>query len=423
MAKKSKRTNKRKVFKRHYRKKNKKTRKIYKRKIMKGGADKGVAGDQSKLIQRFVELTEVDPAEAFERIYGASGNIRVALEKYFSEMAQQETDARMAQERADAKMAQLLSDEELARQLDMENRGSGGAAGAARAPGKPGGAAKAARAPTGAAQLLLDNRNMLEVSYEQHNSGEIVGYLIAGNAGIVGGGLMDKSRKPDADPHWNIDCSDTKRGDLPQEEGSFINFCCATRDYKRGNKYFFDQMKAADRVWGMKNLTGTDNSTKQGVDYTKGINHKYKYERCIYVGNMFGYSQKGLGRTLEEWNTRELFPCKVFITAGPQARNPDTEFRPPKSLISTMRRTYDAQANIHNDYLINCITAAYVGSLREMDSQGVTAAIVPGLSTGVYAPKKKQDFIKRAIPQIIAEAITAVPLTNIKKVIYCHPDN
>jgi uncharacterized protein (DUF1810 family) len=145
---------------------------------------------------------------------------------------------------------------------------------------------------------------------------------------------------------------------------------------------------------------------------------------------MRGYSQKGIGRTLEDWDTSKSFPCKVFITAGPQARNPGTKDNPrgefrrgPLSDTQSMKRTYDAQANIDNDYLINSIRSAYIGSLREMDSQDVTVAIVPGLSTGVYAPPSKQEFIKRAIPQIIDEAITAVPLTNIKKVIYCHPDN
>ena len=66
MVKKSKRTNKRKVFKRHYKKKNKKTRKIYKRKMMGGSQD------QSKLIQEFVELTGVDAEGAFERISKAN---------------------------------------------------------------------------------------------------------------------------------------------------------------------------------------------------------------------------------------------------------------------------------------------------------------------------------------------------------------
>lgn len=45
---------------------------------MRGGSE-----DQSILLQEFVELTGVDTTEAFERIYKASGDIRVALDKYF----------------------------------------------------------------------------------------------------------------------------------------------------------------------------------------------------------------------------------------------------------------------------------------------------------------------------------------------------
>jgi hypothetical protein len=46
--------------------------------MMRGGSE-----DQSILLQEFVELTGVDTTEAFERIYKASGDIRVALDKYF----------------------------------------------------------------------------------------------------------------------------------------------------------------------------------------------------------------------------------------------------------------------------------------------------------------------------------------------------
>jgi uncharacterized protein (DUF1810 family) len=67
--------------------------------------------------------------------------------------------------------------------------------------------------------------------------------------------------------------------------------------------------------------------------------------------------------------------------------------------------------------------AAYVGTLNEMDSQGVTVAIVPGLSTGVYAPPSKQSLILSEIPRIIDAAIRHVSPKNIKKVIYCHPSN
>jgi len=336
---------------------------------------------------------------------------------------------------------------------------------------------------SGGEDLWLSNENMLAVAYSEYSKtgNPSIGYLIAGNAGIVGGGLMDKRRAPGAGPRWNIDCGDKRPWKQPQEEGSFINFFCATQDYKTGNKeYFFDRMKAADRAWGMKALNGIDHLTKQGVDYTTGIDSVFKYEkntnpgrtekRCIYVGKLSGYSQKGVKESLEEWDESKRFPCKVFITAGPQWRDPDKEFNPPLSSTSTMRRTYDGEANKDYNYLTNSIFRAYVGSLTEMDNQGITVALVPGLSTGVYAsPSKKSatDFIVHVpqkwrkgtalkvkapsgqtvvvrvprgvkpgsqfpvhipgilerIPEIIHNAITHVSPKNIKKVIYCHPKN
>jgi len=272
--------------------------------------------------------------------------------------------------------------------------------------------------------LSLSDKNMLEESYIYYSKGGTIGYLIAGNAGKVGGGLR---RGDHNNPKWEIRCKNKKQI-APQEEGSFINFYCATTN-KKGDHgaHFLNQMETADEKWGMIDLsdTGVGVKTKQSVDYTKGINFKYKYERCVYVGELCGYSQKGISKTLKGWDENKLFTCEVFITAGPQARNPDTEFRWGRLYpTQSMKRTYDDKANKDVDYLINCITAAYVGSLREMDSKGVTVAIVPGLSTGVYAPPSKQNLIITNIPQIIRGAIKeASPFENVKKVIYCHPGN
>jgi hypothetical protein len=401
MAKKSKRTNKRRYTK-IYRNKKRRYTKRKSKKRMKGGSKP--------------KMTEEEQLKF---------DTEMALAMSLSEgVPPTEEELKALQIEDDAKQAQMLVDTELAKRLSQGPRG--GVKGPGRAAKGPGGGAKG---PGGGAKaspcrLSKDSRNMLEVSYIEYSKGRNVGYLIAGNAGIVGGGLMDKSRAPGADPRWNIDCSDKKK-DMPQEEGSFINFCCATRDYKKKvyqrkpDQYFFGLMKAADKVWGMENLTGTDHHTKQGVDYTKGVNFELKYRKCIYVGKMSGYSQKGLGTTLDEWDESKSFPCKVFITAGPQAKKPDRTW----SSTSTMRRTYDHIANEGFSYLIAAIKEAYIGSLIEMDKQGVTVAIVPGLSTGVYAPDDKQKLILSKIPQIITEAIITVSPTNIQKVIYCNPDN
>ena len=83
MAKKSKRTNKRKVSKRHYRKKNKKTRKIYKRKMMRGGSE-----ESKDLIRQFIEFTGLDEKQAGIKLAEAGGRFDLAIENFFSEKEQ-----------------------------------------------------------------------------------------------------------------------------------------------------------------------------------------------------------------------------------------------------------------------------------------------------------------------------------------------
>ena len=83
MAKKSKRTNKRNVSKRHYRKKNKKTRKIYKRKMMKGGSD-----ESEDLIRQFMEYTKLNEEQAAIKLTEAGGDIDLAKALFLSEQGQ-----------------------------------------------------------------------------------------------------------------------------------------------------------------------------------------------------------------------------------------------------------------------------------------------------------------------------------------------
>jgi hypothetical protein len=274
MVKKSKRTNKRKVLKRHYIKKNKKTRKFYKRKKMKGGSE--------DLLRQFMEFTGLDETQAGIKLAGANGNIQKAMDIFLSEKKSTKLNpiqilrALIPELKSDLRAKAYLEypgvnyDIQKAEKLYEKDKtiGMGAAVGVAGAPGG------VARAPAGAAQLFLYNGNMLEVSYEQHNSREIVGYLIAGNAGKVGGGLRNQGDTPG----WSINCDNKCQSSQPQEEGSFTNFCCATRYFTGSDVYFFDRMKAADRLWGMIDLsyTGVDFKTKQGVDYTKGTNFKFK---------------------------------------------------------------------------------------------------------------------------------------------------
>ena len=223
-----------------------------------------------------------------------------------------------------------------------------------------GGSAVAYRAHSfmqGEIEVTWEIRNMLQVSFDNYKekTAQRIGYLIAGNAGKVGGGLrinehlrVSTQRNID-DPvfnaGWDISC-EKKDQVKPQEEGSFINFCCATKAKLNSHDMFIDNMSGADAVWGMVNQSGTDGNTKQAINYTVTSRNPdedpiLKYGHCVHVGDFFGYSQEGIGGAQQGWDVDKIFPCNVFITAGPQARDPDNGFHYRLNPHSSMRRTYD----------------------------------------------------------------------------------
>eukprot|EP01046_Picozoa_sp_COSAG06_P082822 COSAG06_NODE_29800_length_550_cov_0.898004_1_plen_100_part_10 len=87
-----------------------------------------------------------------------------------------------------------------------------------------------------------------------------------------------------------------------------------------------------------------------------------------------------------------------------------------------MRRTYDADAHDDPSYLRECIVHAFQASLSEMDRNGVTVAVVPGLSTGVYAPNKSEGKkLGGEMLSLLRRAIAGLPLNHLQGVIYCGP--
>lgn len=301
-----------------------------------------------------------------------------------------------------------------------------------------------------------NNVNMLEVAaYEYYGSKAMkIGYLIAGNASKVGG---------DTNKHafgvFTFDKSSKQPN--PQEEGSFNNFFVATTSIWGGNaaRTFNNRMGDAHQLWGVKDTRqgATSTETKQGIDYTETLvnpdDHqltelaKRKYTQCILVGNNFwGYSQSGVGsQRLQPWNTELSFECSVFITVGPQGNIAKKHKYPD----SGMARTYDQYAaGFHSalaadgsegnsfNYVDACLRAAYTASLNKMDREGCVIAIVPGLSTGIYAPRSDEykqgsvtepidhHFVSRMasnIETILENIIRTIKPRSLKRVIYCNP--
>ena len=86
-----------------------------------------------------------------------------------------------------------------------------------------------------------------------------------------------------------------------------------------------------------------------------------------------------------------------------------------------MRRTFDPNANKSQAYLREAIKHALVASLQAMDEDCVTVAIVPGLSTGVYAPSVEVGkHLRSEYLQLVAEVSASLDLKHIQRVIYCN---
>ena len=266
-------------------------------------------------------------------------------------------------------------------------------------------------------------RNMLAVAHDefaQHRAR--VGYLIAGNAGKLGGGLHNNKNYGKGEG-WNVEKNPCCQKD-PQEENSFRNFWHAS---KPGH---VEQLMTRQLPnWGMLDFKGTDHSTRQGVDYTMRASHgssdqaRSKYSRCLRVGNVEGFYQDGIKNSLEPWNDRKRFRCDVYVTVGPQACHPDELFHgkgAPRT--SSMRRTYDADAHDDPSYLRECIIHAFRASLSAMDNNSIEVAVVPGLSTGIYAPNKSEGAkLGGEMLSLLQRAIDGLQLSHLQRVIYCGP--
>jgi hypothetical protein len=264
----------------------------------------------------------------------------------------------------------------------------------------------------GTVEVEEQRRNMLAVAHEFCCSGARVGYLIAGNAGKVGGGLL-KFDKAGYD-FWVGDWRP-----LAQEEGSLNNFLNADHAMAKA------ALLRAVPKWGMEVLDSTSPRTKQGVDYTVRATTeaeaerqvRFKYRRCLKLGTFTGYSEE----FDRHWDANKPFRCQLYITAGPMARCPDTAFRRPLRPDQSMRRTFDANASNNQAYLREAIKEALAASLQAMDEDRVTVAILPGLSTGVYAPSLEVGKqLRKEYLQLVADVSASLDLRHIQRVIYCN---
>ena len=289
------------------------------------------------------------------------------------------------------------------------------------------GAAQAGRFKTarvhGASKVAVHaarpGQNMLAVAHDEFVKNKArVGYLIAGNAGKLGGGLHNRRNYGEGEG-WTVERVRCNPRD-PQEENSFRNFWHAS---KSGNVQWLMERQLPN--WGMLDINGTGTGTRQGVNYAKPARDdreaRRKYGHCIRIGEVQGYYQDGIQKSLQPWDERRTFLCDVYVTAGPQAKHPDDLF-PGRGAgpTSSLRRTYDEDAHHDPLYLRECIVQAFHASLCEMDKNRVQVAVVPGLCTGVYAPSPAEGRALRAeMVDLLERALVGLSATHLQRVIYC----
>eukprot|EP01046_Picozoa_sp_COSAG06_P083863 COSAG06_NODE_30727_length_533_cov_1.292627_1_plen_126_part_10 len=115
---------------------------------------------------------------------------------------------------------------------------------------------------------------------------------------------------------WSVPHDPCKQED-PQEENSFRNFWHAS---KAG--HVEGLMRRQVPKWGMVKIDGTDHRTRQGVDYTtrkaqaSTDQGRFKYGRCIRIGEVDGFYQDGVKWKLQRWEEDKRFRCDLYITVG-----------------------------------------------------------------------------------------------------------
>ena len=115
------------------------------------------------------------------------------------------------------------------------------------------------------------------------------------------------------------------------------------------------------------------------IDYRKCVRiHQNKDDRISF------FSQSGIAEAMQPWDTGKMGTCLLYVTAGPQANE---TYKVDKSgRKNTMARTYDENSGTDINDFFQKITMAYLASFEAMNRDGCEVAIVPGLSSGLYAP-------------------------------------
>ncbi len=229
--------------------------------------------------------------------------------------------------------------------------------------------------------VLFAQRNMCALGYELyvHNPGVHLGIGVAGNAGRLAGSVIEYDGLCyQAKAHLRCDYH-------TQEEAIIANAIAAgTPVVLPGG------MLVAN--WGLRRpLDINDTMTYQGIDYTtQHIPSFTKYRHAVSIRSANFFSQEFSG----QMDHGKPFQATIVVTAGPNnGCGAGSRQKFPFDQLS-MKRTIDPLAHNYT-YFRDGVMWALVAMLEEMIINGVNIAIIPGLSTGIYAGAHK--------PRIVAE--------------------
>ena len=128
-------------------------------------------------------------------------------------------------------------------------------------------------------------------------------------------------------------------------------------------------------AFGLRDASGTDYATIQGVDYTAAIPRMYADAWCVTGAHLSVKTPAPAA-----FDAAQSYPTSLIFCAGPNAHAPLRA-----TPASSMRRTYSALA--HDDMAILAGGAAWAvyAALHACAACGCDAVLIPFVSGGLYA--------------------------------------
>ena len=280
------------------------------------------------------------------------------------------------------------------------------------------------RAPSSDIRLKKVKRGACAVGWDASQRGLYVGIGVAGNAGRFGGACGRYVEVSSAVERHRQSMTAAMRFQTnrymltklhsrheTQEESVISNMETTADHLNKKDLHLLSEGRLKIR-WGLvhpKMPLGNKKSTLtfQGVDYTRpAVDGFKKYEYAAGVPTAASFQELG-----EDWDLTRNYQCVAVFTAGPN------NGRRGSSNHSSMTRTVDPDA-ANYDVFCKGIVDALVATLREMKRFRVECAVLPGISTGIYAGNHRAR-VRRDFMGLLSEAIERVgPLGTIKEIVY-----